>query len=315
MPRLEIQEDESVMLLRPPSNCEIVFDRHIFDYILYELQRYPASEEGGKYVGYIELANRNRAKDRDYRVVITDFLPGGPNATRTAVEFLPDGEFQERLFREAERRDHNVEHVGTWHSHHCNGLNRLSGGDIGGYFKTINKAAYRPDLFVASLVKHLPKSSRDVNWIDHFLFVRNHDQFYKITHHVTIAEAPTRFGDITGHVLPRDPVAPTRTRPGDIESPTSWHETDIGRKTLAEDKRFFTERFGQDLRATRRDGVITIRCGKGAKFIAVTYPLEINDREVKISVGSASRTILSIGCDHSDRNVAYAASLTALEHF
>ena len=117
----------------------------------------PKSEEGGKYIGYIDFAEHNRSKDHHYRVIITDFLPGGPNATRTAVEFLPDGEFQEQLYRRAEKRDANVEHLGTWHSHHCNGLDRLSGGDIEGYFRTVNKAAYRPEVFVASLVKHLPK--------------------------------------------------------------------------------------------------------------------------------------------------------------
>ena len=64
MSRLGAQKEEAAMLLRPPSNCEIIFDRHIFDYILYELQRYPASEEGGKYVGYIEVAKQSRSKDR-----------------------------------------------------------------------------------------------------------------------------------------------------------------------------------------------------------------------------------------------------------
>jgi hypothetical protein len=314
MPRLGAQGEEATMLLRPPSNYKIVFDRHVFDYILTEIQRYPTSEEGGKYIGYIESAEQNRSKDRDYRIVITDFLPGGPKATRTAVEFLPDGDFQENLFRQAERKDHNVEHVGTWHSHHCNGLNRLSGGDIEGYFKTVNKAAYRPEVLVASLVKHVPRNSRDSNWIDHFLFVRNHEGFYKITHHITVADSPTRFGEITGHI-PDDQSAPTATRAGNIGLATSWHETEIGRETLAQDKRFFTGRFGQNLRATRRDGVITITCGTGAKFIAVSYPLNVNDREIKIRVASESRTILTIVSDYSDRSVAYAASLNALECF
>jgi len=315
MSRLGAQGEEAAMLLGPPSNCEIVFDRHIFDYILHELQRYPTSEEGGKYVGYVEVAKQSGSKDRDYRVIVTDFLPGGPRATRTAVEFLPDGEFQERLFRAAERKDKDIEHVGTWHSHHCNGLNRLSSGDIEGYFKTVNKAAYRPDVFVASLVKHLPTSSRDVNWIDHFLFVRNHDQFYKITHHVIIADSPTRFGDITGHTLPKDQVELNGKRASSAQSRVSWHETETGKQTLADDKRFFTERFGQNLRATRRDAVITITCTIGVKSIAVSYPADSGDRELKISVGSSSRTILTIRCDYSDRSIAYGASLSALEHF
>ena len=315
MSRIRAQGEEAAMILRPPANCEIIFDRHIFDYILYELERYPSSEEGGKYIGYIEVASPSLTKDRDYRVVITDFLPGGPHAVRTAVEFLPDGEFQERLFREAEKKDKRIEHVGTWHSHHCNGLNRLSGGDIEGYFKTVNKAAYRPDVFVASLVKQLPKSARDVNWIDHFLFVRNHDRFYKITRHATIAHSPTKFGEITGHTFQKDRVELGKRATDSTEPPPSWHETETGRQTLADDKRFFTERFEQNLRATRKNGIITITCNIGVKFIAVCYPLNIGDRELTINVGSSSRALMTILCDYSDRTIAYRAAINALEHF
>jgi hypothetical protein len=303
------------MHLQPPSDYEIIFDRHIFDYILHELHRYPTSEEGGKYLGYLDLSDQNRDKHHNYRVIITDFLPGGPNATRTAVEFLPDGDFQEKLFRQAEKRDSSVEHLGSWHSHHCNGLDRLSGGDIEGYFKTVNKAAYRPDVFIASLVKHLPRGQRDTNWIDHFLFVRNHDCFYKITNHVTITDSPTRFADITGHSLVNEQPETLTSKRREVEaSATAWHETEIGRRALADDKKFFTERFGQNLRATRRDGVITITCGTGSKFIAVSYPPAVHDREIEVNVGSASQTILKIRCDYSHRNVAYAASLNALEY-
>jgi len=315
MSRLGAQREEPAMALRPPSNYEVVFDRHICDYILYELERYPSSEEGGKYIGYIEAATPTRSKDRGYRVVITDFLPGGPRATRTAVEFRPDGEFQEKLFRDAERKDKDIEHVGTWHSHHCNGLDRLSGGDIEGYFKTVNKPAYRLELFVASLVKHLPTSARDVTWIDHFLFIRNHDQFYKITDHVTISDSPTRFGEITGHILQKDRIAFNKIVADNAESPQLWHETETGRQTLADDKRFFAERFGRNLRATRKAGIITITCHVGRKFIAVSYPLNIDDREIKVNVGSSAGTILTILCDYSDRSVAYSVSLNAMEYF
>jgi hypothetical protein len=306
MPRLGRRAERGSMLENIPSHVEIIFDRHVFEYILHELHRYPTSEEGGKYIGYIDLTKQNRSGDRNYRVIITDFLPGGPNARRTAVEFLPDGEFQEKLFRQAESMDSNVEHVGTWHSHHCNGLDRLSGGDIEGYFKTVNKRAYRPDVFVASLVKQLPRHAHDSGWIDHFLFVRNEECFYKITGDITIADFPSRFADITGH----------SRRKEHIEAATAlWHETEVGRKTLAEDKKLFTDRFGENFHATRRDGVITITCGTSSKRIAVSYPLGPQDRQMKINVGSTSRTIFTIGCDYSDRSVAYAACLNALEHF
>jgi len=209
------------------------------------------------------------------------------------------------LFRRAESQDKNVEHLGSWHSHHCNGFDRLSGGDIDGYFKTVNKRAYRPNVFVASLVKHIPRHLHETNWIDHFLFVRNEQSFYRITGDIKIVDHPSSFGDITGH-SPRMPQLHTQA--------TLWHETETGKSTLAEDKRFFTDKFGDNLRATRRDGIIKITCGAGSKLISVSYPLAPADREIKIQVSSASRPILTIGCDYSDRLVAYAASLRALEH-
>jgi hypothetical protein len=124
--------------------------------------------------------------------------------------------------------------------------------------------------------------------------------------------------DITGHSLPseRGDTYVARSAKSDRPEPAAtWHETEIGKKTLAEDKRFFTERFGSNLRATRRDGVITITCRTASKFIAVSYPPGTGDRELKINVGLASRTILTIASDYSDREVAYSASLAALEHF
>jgi hypothetical protein len=306
MSRIELSGERSSMVEHGSSRCEVIFDRHVFEYIVYELQRYPRSEEGGKYIGYVDLNSKSRVTDRNYRVIITDFLPGGPKAKRTAVEFLPDGEFQEGLFRQAESRDRNVEHLGTWHSHHCNGLDRLSEGDIEGYFKTVSKRAYRPDVFVASLVKHLPRHPHDIGWIDHFLFIRHEERFYKITGEITIADYPSKFGDITGHLLGRDHTE------AEI---ALWHETEAGKRILAEDKRFFTDRFGDNIRATRKDGVIRMACGTGSKLISVSYPLAPGDREIKVQVGSESRTILTIGCDYAERLVAYAASLSALEHF
>jgi hypothetical protein len=306
MPRLNLRGGKGGMRDQLPSNWELIFNCQTFDYMLHELYRYPTSEEGGKYIGYIESTNQNQSNGFGYRIIVTDFLPGGPKARRTSVEFLPDGEFQEKLFRKAEARDHSIEHVGSWHSHHCNGLDRLSSGDIEGYFKTVNKPAYRPDVFVASLVKHLPRGPADKGWIDHFLFVRNHDCFYKVTNYVGVKDLPSKFTDITGHSMASERVG----TPG-----ATWHETEIGKKTLAEDKRFFTEQFESNVRATRRDGVITITCSIDLKFIAVSYPLDADDREVKIEVGSGSRTILRIGCDYSDRKIAYSTSLYALERF
>lgn len=304
MSRPGLSREHTRMIEELPSNWKIDFDRHVFDYMLYELHRYPNCEEGGKYIGYIEAHEHNTGHRRTRTITVTDFLPGGPNAKRTAVEFLPDGDFQEDLFRRAETRDRAIEHLGTWHSHHCNGLRQLSEGDITGYFKTIRKPAYRPDVFISSLVKNIPRNSHDTDWIDHFLFVRNDDNFYRITSHINLVDAPSSFGDITGHSVQAQSAAHS----------TLWYETDAGRQALAEDRRFFATHFDANVRATRKEGIITITSERGMSFMAVSYPAIPTDREIKIEIGLSSRVILQLVCDYSHRAAAYAASLEALKH-
>jgi hypothetical protein len=214
-----------------PRGLRIEFSSQIADFILHELRRHPGVEEGGKYIGYIDV----RSHSRSTQITVTDFLPGGPLAKRTSVEFMPDGEFQEKLFRHAEQRDHAVEHVGSWHSHHCNGLRQLSGGDIRGYFKTLAKAAYRPPVFIASLVKEIPNCSTDKGWIDHFLFVKGEeDRFYKITDEIETINVQSRFGDITGHEM-------TPSSSGDSDF---WYQTEKGAKPWLKINNSFVVRWG-----------------------------------------------------------------------
>ena len=129
---------------------------------------------------------------------------------------------------------------------------------------------------MASLVKHLPRRQGDRDWIDHFLFIRNHDCFYKVTHHVGIGDSPSKFMDITGHSLPseRGDTYVARSAKSDRPEPAAtWHETEIGKKTLAEDKRDFhgTIRI-EPPRDTKRWSDNAITCRTASKFIAVSYP-------------------------------------------
>ncbi len=188
---------------------QVAFDRRVLDYIVAELKKSPTVEEGGKYVGYLLQEGSSQLSTLGLELnlpalVVTDFLPSGPNAVRTDVELRPDGEYQDRLFRRLEQIDPEIEHLGTWHSHHCNGLQTLSDGDVSGYHRTVNKRAYRPDYFLALLVTRLPHSTDDVGWIDHFLFARGQNEYDRINDSITIIDCPTRFGRHTGHSA--DPV-------------------------------------------------------------------------------------------------------------
>ena len=47
MPRLSSRGEDGAMLEQLPSNCELIFDTHVFDYMVHELHRYPTSAGRG----------------------------------------------------------------------------------------------------------------------------------------------------------------------------------------------------------------------------------------------------------------------------
>ena len=224
-------------------DVQVALDRRVLGYVAEELSMSPRAEEGGKYIGYLVAEQSPRLQNLGLdmirpALVVTDFLPSGPNAVPTAVELQPDGEYQESLFRSAETIDPEIEHLGTWHSHHCNGLPILSDGDVAGYRRTVNKRAYRPEYFLASLVTRMPRSPDDSNWIDHFLFVRRDDDYHRITDSIVTVDCQTAFGRIIAHPHRASEVdachQDTRVRSSVPEDQpgSAWHDTQAGERLL-----------------------------------------------------------------------------------
>jgi hypothetical protein len=141
----------------------------------------PATEVGGKYVGRIHGALAARSADwrrqlASVRLEIIHHLDAGPGAERTATYHLPDGYYQESLFRAIEARHRDVRHLGSWHSHHPNGFNMLSEGDIRGYLRDVNSPQHSHDFFVASLAI----DGHGLGRARHFLFIRGQREFFEI---------------------------------------------------------------------------------------------------------------------------------------
>jgi hypothetical protein len=142
----------------------------------------PAAEVGGKYVGRIHGSFDRTGPDwlpalqSGIRLEVIHHLDAGPEAERTATYHRPDGHYQERVFRAIEARHADVRHLGSWHSHHPNGLGTLSQGDVLGYARDVNSANHSHDLFLASLAT----DDRGLGAARHFLFVRGQDEYFEI---------------------------------------------------------------------------------------------------------------------------------------
>ena len=117
----------------------IEFNKCVFDRIIKTISSSNV-EEGGKLLGKIEY-DTNRMV-----LQVESYIDSGTNIDHSSTHLHPDGEYQESVFRVVEQFDSNIEHIGTWHSHHCNGLKNLSSGDIQGYIKTVNNPNYNIDV-------------------------------------------------------------------------------------------------------------------------------------------------------------------------
>jgi len=125
-----------------------------------------------------------------------------------------DGDYQEDVFRKVEEQDRNIEHLGTWHTHHVNGLQTLSGGDITTYTKTVNHPNQNTPFFYALLVVSKTSSNDPLERYNfkHFIFHRGDEEFYEI---------PSRQVEITNTPLiwPSSKRTPHRGRmPGSVET-------------------------------------------------------------------------------------------------
>jgi hypothetical protein len=123
-------------------------------------------EEGGKFIGKISQ-NGNQIKIR-----VETYIDSGPRVNNSVGHLMPDGEYQEAMFRVLEKFDQDIHYLGSWHTHHCNGLAKLSPGDIRGYTETVNSRQYNLDYFFALLITDLYGAELQKRY---YLFVRNQE--------------------------------------------------------------------------------------------------------------------------------------------
>lgn len=159
---------KGVRLILPRSALLAIFD---------ECDRFEEDETGGRVIGTYEEEN-------DQLVVrVTGVIGPGPAARRSSVSFFQDGEYQERIFRQLEQQDAKVEHLGNWHTHHVNGLTRLSQGDIDTYRRTVNHPNHNTTFFYALLVvaKHKTGHAHERYAVKHYMLRRGDNRIHELT--------------------------------------------------------------------------------------------------------------------------------------
>ena len=134
---MKFHTTDKVRLSIPKAALIEVFD---------ECDGFDQDETGGRVIGTFD---EHRGK---LAIHVAGIIEAGPQARRSAVSFFQDGEYQERVFRKIEDQHREIEHLGNWHTHHVNGLQHLSDGDIETYFRTVNHRNHNAPFFYALLV-------------------------------------------------------------------------------------------------------------------------------------------------------------------
>ncbi len=175
---MKVHSTDKVRLVIPKAAFIAVFD---------ECDGFDQDETGGRVIG----TYREHRDKLDIHV--TGIIEAGPQARRDAVSFFQDGEYQEQVFRKIEDRHRDIEHLGNWHTHHVNGLQHLSGGDIETYFRTVNHRNHNTSFFYALLVTSKHHSSDPLRRYTarHYIFRRGEERIYELHgRQVEIVDAP-----------------------------------------------------------------------------------------------------------------------------
>lgn len=163
----------------------VTIARGALESIFDECDQYDSHETGGRLIGTYQK------KGSHYDIQLSGVLGPGPQAQRSATSFFQDGEYQERIFRQIEEKNPNIEHLGNWHTHHVNGLATLSPGDHATYHRIVNHDKHNTDFFYALLVVRKNHGRNPRYDVKHFFFRRDDDQVFEIpSAQVRIVDAP-----------------------------------------------------------------------------------------------------------------------------
>jgi hypothetical protein len=153
----------------------VSISNEVLNSIYRECDKYQLDETGGRLIGYY------RYDKKELEIIVTGEIGPGPNAKRSMTSFHQDGNSQEEIFRQLEKKYKSIEHLGNWHTHHVNGYKTLSGGDISTYLNIVNHKNHNTNFFYALLVTSKNNNSDIPPYnIKHFLFLRGYNSLIEI---------------------------------------------------------------------------------------------------------------------------------------
>ena len=164
------------MHFEPAENVRLVLPRSVLVAVFDECDRHAKDETGGRVIGtYTDSGGQ-------LTIQVNGVIGPGSRASRTPTSFYQDGEEQERIFRQLEQSNPEIEHLGNWHTHHVNGLATLSVGDVTTYQRIVNHVQHNTSFFYALLVvAKLRKGEPHGRYtVKHYLLRREDHRVYEI---------------------------------------------------------------------------------------------------------------------------------------
>jgi hypothetical protein len=157
----------------PATGVRVQISRQVLDSVFDDCDRFAQDETGGKILGTFTQTGDG------FDINVSGVIDAGPQTARSQTSLFQDGEYQARIFRALESEHPEIEHLGTWHSHHVNGYPHLSGGDIETYQRTVNHAYHHPPLFYALLVVAKTKGKARYK-VKHYVLFKGNSTVYEI---------------------------------------------------------------------------------------------------------------------------------------
>lgn len=282
----------------------IHISKNLLNDIIHRAREHPYDEEGGVLIGHID-------EDRwDYHshfqkslpvMHVYDFIPSGPRTQRTSVSLFSDLEFQEYEFERLTDIDPWVKHLGSWHSHHCNGIDRLSQGDLRSYFNILESPYHVHDYYVAILLYRLPLEP-----LRRFSDVFQHFRFYLLSRQkgrncfeldascIEIVDVPSPYDDFInpGYILPDALLRREMQR-------NSWYTQSHAKEIIKEDTEVLN-RYMREFPFLSQDLPITVKGIQGFRLVRnyhlgsllleYSYPEISDDEGICIRIGYPSTT-------------------------